>query len=84
LAEFDMLNDAQRMDFIQRLVAEGYVEKVVMAQDICTKHRLVAYGGHGYGHVLHNIVPRMRKRGFSGQDINSIIVENPARVLAFA
>ena len=84
LSDIDMPSDAQRMDFIGRLVGEGFGERVVIAHDICTKHRLVKYGGHGYGHILQNIVPRMRQRGFADGDIHSILEANPARVLAFA
>ena len=78
-----MPSDAQRIDFIRELIADGYAEKIVIAHDICTKHRLVKYGGHGYAHIMENIVPRMRTKGISDEDVNSIIVENPARILTF-
>jgi phosphotriesterase-related protein len=55
----------------------------LVAHDICTKHRLVRYGGHGFGHILENIVPRMRQRGITDEQINAITVTNPARVLTF-
>ena len=84
LSKVDMPSDAQRLGFIQRLIAEGYGDKIVVAHDICTKHRLVRYGGHGFAHILENIVPWMREKGFSNQDINSILGANPARILAFA
>lgn len=84
LADFDMPSDAQRLDVIARLVVEGYAQRIVIAQDICTNHRLVKYGGHGYGHILENIVPRMRRKGVSEEDVRAITVENPARILAFA
>ena len=80
----DMPSDAQRMDYGSRLVAEGYGDKVVISHDIATKHRLVRYGGHGYGHILEHIVPRLRKRGLGAEDVEAILVTNPARVLAFA
>ena len=83
LSDFAMPNDAQRMDFIQLLIDEGYTDRVVIAHDICSKHRLAKYGGHGYNHILQNIVPRMRRRGFSEEQICSIISLNPARALAF-
>ena len=79
----DMPSDAQRLAFIQRLLAEGYGDRVVMAQDVFAKHRTVKYGGHGYAHILDNIVPRMREKGFSADEIDSIIVGNPARALTF-
>ena len=84
LAEIDMPSDAQRLDFIKRVAGAGYSDRIVVGQDIATKHRLVSYGGHGYGHILENIVPRMRRKGFSEDVIRAITVGNPARVLAFA
>ena len=66
------------------MVDAGYAGKVVIGQDICTNHRLTRYGGHGYGHILENIVPRMRRKGFSDEDIEAITVSNPASILAFA
>ena len=65
-------------------MAEGYGQKIVIAHDICTKHRLVRYGGHGFGHILENVVPRMRGKGISEEQINAITVANPARVLTLS
>ena len=84
LAEIDMPSDAQRLDFMKRAVDAGYCDRIVTGQDIFTKHRLVRYGGHGYGHILENIVPKMRRKGFSEDLIRAITVGNPARLLAFA
>ena len=84
LSHADMPNDAQRIGILARLIEEGYGEHIVIAEDICQKHRLVKYGGHGYAHILENIVPRMRDKGFTEEDIHSLLVANPARVLTFA
>ncbi len=81
LSEIDMPSDAQRLDFIRRIADAGYSDKIVIGQDICTKHRLVKFGGHGYGHILENIVPKMRRRGFSEDLIHAITVANPASIL---
>ena len=84
LAEIDMPSDAQRLDFMKRAADAGYGDRIVTGHDIFTKHRLVRYGGHGYGHILENIVPKMRRKGFSEDAIRAITVDNPARLLAFA
>ncbi len=84
LSDIDMPSDAQRLDYIQRLIAEGYQDRIVVGHDMFSKHRLNAYGGHGYAHILENIVPRMRKRGMEEETIRAILIDNPARVLAFA
>ncbi len=83
-ADIDMPSDAQRLGFIRRIADAGYCDRVVLGQDIFTKHRLVTYGGHGYGHILVNIVPTMRRKGFSEAEIRAITEENPARILAIA
>ena len=82
LAEIDMPSDARRLDLIRGVADAGYIDRVVIGQDICTKHRLRRYGGHGYGHILENIVPKMRRKGFSEQEIQAITVDNPAAILA--
>ena len=83
LSDVDMPNDAQRIGFIKGLIEAGHTSQIVIAQDICTKDRLVKYGGHGYHHILENIVPRMREAGISQGDIDAILVANPARILSF-
>ena len=82
--EIDMPSDAKRMDDILRISSEGYGRKVLVAHDICSKHRLERYGGHGYSYILGHIVPRMRARGFSEETIKRVLVENPRDILTFA
>jgi phosphotriesterase-related protein len=78
-----MPNDEQRLEKIQLLMSAGFDEKILVAQDICTKHRLVKYGGHGYHHILQNIIPRMKQKGFSKEEIDNIVTNNPAKILTF-
>lgn len=80
----DMPNDAERLRWLAWLAAEGCGNQLLIAHDIDKKYRLVRYGGHGYAHILENIVPRMRSRGFSEQLIHQVLVENPRRLLTFA
>ena len=81
LSEIDMPSDAQRMDFIVRLVNDGFGDRVVIAHDVCTKHRLVRYGGHGWAHILEHIAPGLVKKGLSEEQVDAILVGNPARIL---
>ena len=60
--KIDQPSDAKRMDDIAWIVSEGYGRKILVAHDICTKHRLEKYGGHGYSYILGHVVPRMRAR----------------------
>lgn len=81
LSPIDMPNDATRVDHLIRLIEAGYGDRLLVAQDICRKTALTAYGGDGYAHILENVVPLMRRKRMSVDAINAILVHNPARVL---
>ena len=81
MSDMDMLNDAQRLHYIKRLVDEGYRERVLMAQDMFGKHRQVRFGGQGFKHLPENILPRMPDYGLTRDDIVTITERNPARIL---
>ena len=64
------------------MIEAGLVDHIFPAQDICFKHELGVYGGHGYDHVIRQIVPRLRLSGVSGDEIDRMLRLNPARVLS--
>ena len=79
----DMMSDAQRIQKIEKLVAEGYQDKVLIAHDISSRHRLVKYGGHGYAHIQENVIPRMLERGLPQSIIDQIQIDNPRTWLTY-
>ena len=79
---FDWGHDSWRTRFLARLVNEGFGQQLLLSQDVCLKTDLVAYGGLGYGHVLQNIVPALRELGLDADDIDRILIRNPARAVA--
>ncbi|XP_014046750.1 N-acetyltaurine hydrolase isoform X1 [Salmo salar] len=81
--EVDMPSDSQRVKALAFLVQEGYEDNIVIAHDIHTKNRLTKYGGHGYSHILKNIVPKMLKRGINQTQVDKILIDNPKRWLTF-
>ena len=83
-ADVDLPNDGQRVRYLVELIRHGHGRQLVVSQDICTRTRLRRYGGHGYGHLLENAVPLMRRRGLSDDDVAQILVHTPRRLLAFA
>lgn len=80
----DVPNDAQRITEIMQLIEEGYLNQILVSHDNAVKHTLRCYGGWGYDHILTNIVPLMRLKGMSDEQIHTVLVENPKRVLPFA
>ncbi|RXM99745.1 Phosphotriesterase-related protein [Acipenser ruthenus] len=63
--DVDMPSDNERIKRLRLLIGEGFEDRIVIAHDIHTKNRLTKFGGHGYSHILTNIVPRMLQRGIT-------------------
>ena len=75
------LSDAQRLDLVRGLLDAGYGGRILLSQDICTKHRLVAFGGHGFAHLFAEVLPWMWQRGIDQATTTTLVVDNPARFL---
>ena len=84
LMDIDMPNDATRVDYLIALIERGYRDKLLISLDICHKTQLARYGGDGYNHILDNVLPIMRRKGMSNEDIDALTIRNPANMLAFA
>jgi hypothetical protein len=76
----DMLNDATRFHWVRLLIDHGHLERILISHGICTRTRFGSYGGHGYQHIIANIVPLMKSRGLSESEITAIFVDNPNSV----
>ncbi|XP_073704813.1 N-acetyltaurine hydrolase [Garra rufa] len=79
----DMPGDSDRVRSLAFLIKEGYEDRILVAHDIHTKHRLTKYGGHGYSHILKNIVPKMLSRDITQNQVDKILIENPKQWLTF-
>ncbi len=77
----DLPTDWMRLRCLRRLFEAGLGDRVAVSHDICTRSRLKSLGGHGYGHLLRNVVPLMRERGFAQSEIDQLLVETPRRLL---
>ena len=53
-----------------------------MSQDMGgVKTRLLKYGGWGYAHILNHVVPLLKNAGWTHDDVDTMLVKNPARLL---
>jgi len=78
----DRPSDAGRIRQIIELIADGYLSRILISQDICHKHLLYHFGGKGYAHILDNVLALMQQKGITKEQIQALIVENPKRVLS--
>jgi phosphotriesterase-related protein len=83
-APIDLPNDGRRLELIRAVMARGHGAQVLIAHDICTRTRLRRFGGHGYTHLLENVVPVMRRKGFTEAESDLLLIDNPRRFLALS
>ena len=77
-------SDEENAAAIQNLIKTGYVEKILISQDVFLKMMLTCYGGSGYGYILRHFVPRLRRLGVTEREINQLLEHNPRRVFEAA
>jgi phosphotriesterase-related protein len=75
-------SDADVADVVARLVRDGHGGRVLVSGDVGVRTRLVAYGSWGFGHVPRHVVPLLLERGLSEADVERMLVEAPAAILA--
>ena len=63
------------------LLAAGHVERILLSQDVCHDSQLAHYGGNGYTYLADTFLPRLRVAGVSDDEIRTITVDNPRRLL---
>lgn len=79
----DFPSDAMRIGYIKTLVDAGFVNQIVIGQDIACKHLLQKYGGYGYAHLIDNVMPRLLSGGLTQDQVDIITKINPAEILTF-
>ena len=69
---------------IKALIERGFLEKILISQDVCYAKLLTRNGGWGYAHILNDVVPRFVANGITEAEIQAMMVENPRRVFPFS
>lgn len=72
-----------RADNVVALVTEGFIDQIMLSNDICRLDQLATYGGPGYDNVITRFVPLLRERGLDDSQIRTMMVDNPARAFAY-
>jgi phosphotriesterase-related protein len=69
---------------IAELIERGHAHQILLGHDVCQKIQLKKYGGQGYDYIPRHFLPALRRLGASEAALRTIMVDNPARALAFA
>lgn len=73
---FAFYRDADKIVFLKKLIDDGFVDKLLVSQDVCFKICLKKYGGQGYDHLLRNIFPLYDQ--YKSIDLKEkLLIQNP-------
>lgn len=81
MGDTELPTDRDRIRLIRSFADKGHADQILVSQDICTKTRLRRWGGHGYGHILRNVAPLMRRMGLDADLVNQLLRDTPLRLL---
>lgn len=76
--------EGRLVELLGDLLAAGHVERVLLSQDVCHDSQLRRYGGNGYAYLADTFLPRLREAGVSDEEIRTMTVDNPRRLLTIA
>jgi phosphotriesterase-related protein len=68
---------------IATLVKHGYTDRILLSHDVGFRNGLRSFGGYGYAHVPTRIVQYLRALGLDDDDVDQLLVGNPARLFAY-
>jgi phosphotriesterase-related protein len=71
----------QRLDWLRSLADAGFLDRVLLSQDVCLRSDYAAMGGSGYAYVVTTFADRLKEAGFDEGDIRGLLVDNPRRML---
>ncbi len=73
--------DLRRAEALVELLRRGFVEQLLLSSDRCFRSDLRAFGGVGYGYVFTTFCDQLRALGVDDDEIRTMTVGNPQRVL---
>ena len=69
------------IELICDLLGRGHAERIFLSQDVCHDSQLTRYDGNGYTYLARAFLPRLREAGASDDEIETMTVANPRRLL---
>ena len=80
--------ERELLDLIVKLVrgasskGRRYTQRILLSHDICYRSHLRHYQGRGFDYLATRFLPQLRERGLGDEEIHTMTVENPRRVLS--
>jgi phosphotriesterase-related protein len=74
--------DEQNAAAIAGLISAGFLDKLLLSQDVFLKMMLTRYGGFGYAYLQRHFLPRLLRHGVADTALTRLMIDNPRRVFA--
>jgi phosphotriesterase-related protein len=71
-------------DLVRDACNKGLERQIILSSDLARRTLLRRHGGRGYCTVLKDFVPMLHERGITPAQIDTMLCDNPARLLTFA
>jgi phosphotriesterase-related protein len=71
----------QRLGWLRSLADHGFLDRVLLSQDVCLRSDYASMGGPGYVYVVTEFADRLKEAGFDEADVRRLLVDNPRRML---
>jgi len=83
IGRFKYHSDEEEISLIQQMIKAGHLDQLMLALDT-TAERFHSYGGSiGLDYLLSHFLPVLRNHDISIQATNRMMIQNPARALAW-
>ena len=73
--------DRIRVEYVQNLIKNGFLDRILLSHDVCITKHLRANGGPGFDYVLTDFVPKLLAAGLAQEQIDQMLIHNPRRAL---
>ena len=73
--------DAKRVEYLMALEKEGYMDQIVLSEDLTRKSHLKHKDGIGYCYLFETFLPMLKEAGFQQESLDKLLIHNPARIL---
>lgn len=65
---------------ILQLIESGFLNQILLSQDVFLKMMLTHYGGNGYAYVQNHFLPRLKRHGLDDIALTTLMQLNPRSV----
>lgn len=73
--------DETRIEHIKYLIEKGFLDQIVLSQDITRKSHLQKNGGIGYSYLMEKFIPLSISQGIKKEEIDHMMIQNPKELL---